>query len=52
MIQGDGNGRTPWITSPMPAFVVTKGGDYFFMPSLSGLRLLANAEAELNPEAF
>ncbi|NUQ10918.1 MAG: Dyp-type peroxidase [Gemmatimonadaceae bacterium] len=52
VIQGDGNGRTPWITSPMPAFVVTKGGDYFFMPSLSGLRLLANAEAELNPEAF
>lgn len=52
IIQGDGNGRTPWITSPLPTFVVTKGGDYFFMPSLSGLRFLANAEAELNPRAF
>jgi Dyp-type peroxidase family len=52
IIQGDGNGRTPWVTGSLPTFVVTRGGDYFFMPSLSGLRYLANAEGQLSPTAF
>jgi hypothetical protein len=52
IIQGDGNGRAPWITGSLPTFVVMRGGDYFFMPSLSGLRFLAVAEAQLAPEAF
>ncbi len=51
-IQGDGNGHAPWITSTLPTFVATRGGDYFFMPSLSGLRFLANAEGQLDPAQF
>jgi len=52
IIQGDGNGRAPWLSASLPTFVVTKGGDYFFMPSLAGLRFLAMAEGALEPEAF
>lgn len=52
VIQGDGNGRAPWLSTSLPTFVVTKGGDYFFMPSLAGLRFLALAEGALEPEAF
>ena len=32
----------PLITSPIPVFVRTMGGEYFFAPSMSGLRALAN----------
>ena len=52
IIQGEGNGHPPWVTSTLPTFVVTRGGDYFFMPSLSGLRFLARAEGQLAPDAF
>ena len=52
IIQGEGNGHPPWITSTLPTFVVTRGGDYFFMPSLSGLRFLAMAEGQLEPQAY
>ena len=52
IIQGDGNGRAPWLSTSLPTFVVTKGGDYFFMPSLAGLRFLALAEGALEPDAF
>jgi Dyp-type peroxidase family len=52
IIQGDGNGRAPWLATSIPTFVVTKGGDYFFMPSLAGLRFLALAEGALEPNAF
>jgi Dyp-type peroxidase family len=52
IIQGDGNGRAPWLATSLPTFVETKGGDYFFMPSLAGLRFLALAEGALEPEAF
>lgn len=52
VIQGDGNGRAPWLSTSLPTFVVTRGGDYFFMPSLSGLRFLALAEGALEPDAF
>lgn len=52
IIQGDGNGHPPWVTSTLPTFVVTRGGDYFFMPSLAGLRFLALADGQLEPEAF
>lgn len=52
IIQGDGNGHPPWVTSTLPTFVVTRGGDYFFMPSLSGLRVLAMADGQLEPEAI
>jgi Dyp-type peroxidase family len=52
VVQGDVTGPPPWIVADLPTFVVTRGGDYFFTPSLSGCRLLADAEAELNPTAF
>jgi deferrochelatase/peroxidase EfeB len=43
MIQGDeSKGRRPFLCSGIPRFVTTKGGDYFFVPSLTGLRLMAS----------
>jgi Dyp-type peroxidase family len=52
VVQGDVSGPPPWIVADLPTFVVTRGGDYFFTPSLSGCRLLANAEADLDPTAI
>jgi Dyp-type peroxidase family len=34
-------GRPPKVKDPLPAFVKTKGGEYFFVPSVPGLRALA-----------
>ncbi|WP_065753224.1 Dyp-type peroxidase [Bradyrhizobium paxllaeri] len=43
MIPGDeATGRRPFICFDIPRFVETKGGDYFFVPSLAALRLLAS----------
>jgi len=33
--------REPFLCSGIPRFVTTKGGDYFFAPSLTGIRLMA-----------
>ena len=52
IVQGDVTGPPPWITSDLPTFVVTRGGDYFFTPSVSGCRLLARAEAEIDPSSI
>lgn len=42
MIPGDvTKPRRPFLCFGIPQFVTTKGGDYFFMPSLTGLRLIA-----------
>ena len=49
---GDPNGRTlinankslgqpTFMCSGMPRFVETRGGDYFFIPSLTALRMIA-----------
>lgn len=35
------SGHTPFIASGLPQFVSTRGGDYFFAPSLTALRLIA-----------
>ncbi len=35
-------GRRPVLCAKLPQFVTTKGGDYFFVPSMTGLRLLAS----------
>jgi len=49
MIPGDeATGRRPFICFDMPRFVQTRGGDYFFVPSLTGLRLLASGRVQVS----
>jgi Dyp-type peroxidase family len=38
-------GRPPLVRSPLPSFVTTAGGEYFFVPSIPGLRALASHAA-------
>jgi deferrochelatase/peroxidase EfeB len=38
-------GAKPYFLSPQEAFVVTRGGEYLFVPGLSGLRALAEGTA-------
>ena len=41
MIEGDKRaGTPPYFCSHMPTFVETRGGDYFFVPSLTCLRMI------------
>jgi Dyp-type peroxidase family len=48
MIPGDERtGRIPYLCSGIPSFVTTKGGDYFFVPSMTGLRLLASERVDV-----
>lgn len=35
------SGKPPFICSKLPPFVETRGGDYFFLPSLTALRMIA-----------
>ena len=47
IIPGDvRKGEEPFICSDMPSFVTLRGGDYFFTPSLTALRLLAAARID------
>jgi deferrochelatase/peroxidase EfeB len=41
-------GRQPFICFDVPSFVETRGGDYFYVPSLTGLRLLASGRVQLS----
>lgn len=42
MLEADPNGKEPpFFCSAMPRFVETRGGDYFFIPSLTALHMLA-----------
>ncbi len=36
-----GPGSAPFIASGLPEFVLTRGGEYFFLPSLTALRMIA-----------
>lgn len=36
-----GGAQPPWFCARLPRFVETRGGDYFFLPSLSALHMLA-----------
>ncbi|MCA1458906.1 hypothetical protein I6F35_38265 [Bradyrhizobium sp. BRP22] len=48
MIPGDeASGRRPFICFDIPRFVTTRGGDYFFVPSLAALGLLASARVDV-----
>jgi Dyp-type peroxidase family len=48
MIPGDeATGRRPFICFDIPRFVTTRGGDYFLVPSMTGLRLLASGQVEV-----
>lgn len=43
VIAGDAvTGRPPFICSRMPQFVETRGGEYFFVPSMTALRMIAS----------
>ena len=35
------SGKPPFICSKLPQFVETRGGDYFFLPSMTALRMIA-----------
>ncbi len=49
MIPGDERkGRPPFLCSDIPCFVTTRGGGYFFVPSLTGLRLLASGKVNVS----
>jgi Dyp-type peroxidase family len=37
-----GGGRPPFFCSKLPRFVETRGGDYFFVPSITALNLIAD----------
>ena len=43
LIQGSTDPQNPpYVCVRLPQFVELRGGDYFFMPSLTALRLIAN----------
>jgi hypothetical protein len=49
MIPGDERtGRRPFLCRGIPRFITTRGGDYFFVPSLTGLRLLASGQVRVS----
>jgi Dyp-type peroxidase family len=51
MIQGDAskpNGHRPFICPNPPTFVETRGGDYFFVPSMTALRQIAAGTVEVH----
>jgi len=35
-----GSGRAPFVANRLPQFVSTRGGDYFFAPSMTALRMI------------
>jgi deferrochelatase/peroxidase EfeB len=36
-----GSGKPPFFVADLPQFVETRGGEYFFMPSMTALRMIA-----------
>ncbi len=40
VIASPGKGKPPFIASGLPQFVSTRGGDYFFAPSMTALRMI------------
>src|ERR1039458_5757581 len=47
VVQGSsGPGNTPFICGGLPNFVEMRGGEYFFLPSLTALRLIADGAVD------
>lgn len=42
IIQGSGPDRPPFFCPRVPRFVTTRGGEYFFVPSITALRMIAH----------
>lgn len=42
IMQGESAERPPFFCSKLPRFVTTRGGDYFFIPSLTAIRMIAH----------
>jgi len=41
VVQGDKEtGEAPYFLSKIPRFVETRGGEYFFIPSLTALKMI------------
>jgi Dyp-type peroxidase family len=38
--------KPPFICANLPQFVTTRGGDYFFLPGLNGLRMIAEGSVD------
>jgi Dyp-type peroxidase family len=38
--------KPPFICADIPQFVTTRGGDYFFLPGLNGLRMIAEGSVD------
>jgi Dyp-type peroxidase family len=45
-------GRPPFVRAPLPSFVTTAGGEYFFVPSIPGLWALANHAASTSRQRY
>jgi Dyp-type peroxidase family len=46
VIPGTDAGNPPFVCAHLPDFVELRGGDYFFLPSLTGLRMIASGSVD------
>lgn len=46
IIQGQGPTKPPFFCPNIPRFVTTRGGDYFFIPSITSLRMIAQGSID------
>ncbi len=46
VIQGTDAGNPPFVCGHLPDFVELRGGDYFFLPSITALRMIASGSVD------